>query len=150
MRRSDRQTSDAEARELLTKGEYGILSTVSPTGEPYGVPVSYVFQNEEIVFHSAPEGRKIDHLTAGAPASFCVVGDTEILPSKFSTRYESAIASGTITELVGQPKLAALNSLIEKYSPEFLQQGADYVAVAADKTRVFALQVRTLTGKRRR
>jgi nitroimidazol reductase NimA-like FMN-containing flavoprotein (pyridoxamine 5'-phosphate oxidase superfamily) len=150
MRRKDREISEQEARQLLAQGEYGVLSTVSPDGAPYGVPISYVYHQGEIFFHSAPEGRKVEYLTAGARASFCVVGATEILPEKFSTRYESAIASGEIRELDGDEKRAALTRLVEKYAPEFRPQGEAYIAQAEDTTRVFALCVRHLTGKRRR
>jgi hypothetical protein len=150
MRRKDRETSEEEARELLARGEYGVLSTVGPEGEPYGVPVSYTYREGEIYFHSAPEGRKVEHLYLGVPASFCVVGDTEVLPEKFGTRYESAIASGKIRELEGDEKNQALGWLVEKYSPEFRTEGAEYIENAGDKTRVFGLHVTHLTGKRRR
>lgn len=150
MRRKERQTSGQEARELLTSGEYGVLSTVDAAGEPYGVPISYVYRGEEIFFHSAPEGRKLDNLAPGARASFCVVGATQVIPEMFGTRYQSAIASGEVRELFGDEKILALGWLIEKYSPDFIQQGAEYIAAAHAKTRVFGLRVHHLTGKARR
>jgi hypothetical protein len=149
VRRKDREIGEQDARELLAKGEYGVLSTVGPDGSPYGVPLSYAYREDQVYFHSAPEGRKVDHLIPGAKASFCVVGKTEVLPEKFSTRYESAIASGEVRELEGEDKTLALGLLIEKYSPEFRSKGADYIANAEGKTRVFALRVRRVTGKRR-
>lgn len=150
MRRKDREASPEEARELMARGEYGVLSTVGPDGEPYGVPVSYTYRENEIYFHSAPEGRKVDHLLAGRQASFCVVGETEVLPEKFGTRYESAIASGKVRELQGDEKKQALAWLIEKYSPEFQSEGAEYIENASGKTRVFGLRVSELSGKHRR
>ena len=150
MRRKDRETSEAEARQLLAGCEYGVLSTLGPDGAPYGVPLSYVYREGEIYFHSAPEGRKVDYLRAGAAASFCVVGATELLPEKFSTRYESAIASGEVRELEGEEKRTALGWLVEKYAPEFRRQGQEYIVEAEGKTRVFALRVRHVSGKRRR
>lgn len=150
MRRKDRETSEAEARQLLTEAEYGVLSTVGPDGSPYGIPLSYVYREGGIYFHSAPEGRKLEHLGPGARASFCVVGATELLPEKFSTRYQSAIVSGEIRELEGEEKTNALRWLVEKYAPEFRQPGEEYIASAQHTTRVFALRVRHITGKRRR
>ena len=35
-------------------------------GEPYGVPLSYVYREDEIYFHSAPEGRKVENLCTEA------------------------------------------------------------------------------------
>ena len=151
MRRKDREISEPEARQLLAQGEYGVLSTVSPDGAPYGVPLSYVYHQGEIFFHSAPEGRKVEYLAAGARASFCVVGATELLPEKFSTRYESAIASGRDPRARMATRRGRRSArLVEKYAPEFRPQGEEYIARAEDTTRVFALCVRHLTGKRRR
>lgn len=150
MRRKDLQTSEEEAREFLARGEYGVLSTVGPDGEPYGVPLSYVYREGEIYFHSAPEGRKVDHLHAGAKASFCVVGATEVLPAKFSVRYESAIAFGEVRELEGNEMKQALAWLIEKYFPEFRKEGETCVENSGGRTRVFGLRVCELTGKRGR
>ncbi len=92
----------------------------------------------------------MENLGAGAPASFCVVGETELQPEMFSIRYQSAIASGEVHELVGEAKISALAWLVEKYAPDFQQQGAEYIASSQTLTRVFALRPRRITGKRRR
>jgi len=151
VRRQDREVDEREARAILEKGQYGVLSTVDADGEPYGVPLSYVYRDGEIYIHSAPEGRKVDNLTLtpGAHFSFCVVGTTELQPEMFSTRYESAIASGEVHELFGQEKIDSLTWLIEKYSAPFQHEGAEYIASRQELTRVFALRVHRLTGKRR-
>ena len=41
IRRTDRVLSESEAKGILEKGEFGILSTASLDGQPYGVPISY-------------------------------------------------------------------------------------------------------------
>jgi hypothetical protein len=150
MRRQDREIDETDARQLLERGQYGVLSTVGPDGFPYGVPISYAFRSGEIFFHSAPEGRKVDHITTSPQASFCVVGATEVQPEMFSIRYESVIAFGEVQELFDDAKISALGLLIEKYSPNFQKEGTEYIASAQGDTRVFALRVRHLTGKRRR
>jgi hypothetical protein len=149
MRREDRQIDEQEARKILAKGLFGVLSTVGADGDPYGVPISYVYRDGVIYIHSAPEGRKLDNLHLGAHVSFCVVGNVETQPEMFSTRYESAIASAEVFELFDDPKLTALTWLIQKYSPDFQTEGADYIASRQDETRVFALRIAQLTGKRR-
>lgn len=149
MRREDRAVDDLEAQEILEKGEYGVLSTVGADGEPYGVPLSYVYREGEIHLHCALEGRKIDNLKQHPRASFCVVSSTKLEPEMFSTRYESAIATGEVRELAGEEKLRSLMWLIQKYSPEFQEEGAKYIESREELTRVFALHVERLTGKRR-
>ena len=46
MRRKDRQVSDEEAMAYLKAAEYGVLSTVGPDGEPYGVPLTYAVEED--------------------------------------------------------------------------------------------------------
>ena len=149
MRREDRAVDEIEAQKILVRGEYGVLSTVGADGEPYGVPLSYVYRDGEIHLHCALEGRKIDNLKHHPHASFCVVASTRLQPEMFSTCYESAIATGEVRELAGEEKLRSLLWLIEKYSPSFLEEGAKYIESREDLTRVFALRIDHLTGKRR-
>ena len=41
MRRKDRAITEEEIIALLNKVEYGVLSTVSENGKPYGVPLNF-------------------------------------------------------------------------------------------------------------
>lgn len=150
MRRKDRAISDAEALELLNSCEYGVLSTVSSDGEPYGVPISYCVVDNALYFHSALEGRKLDNVQHNKSASFCVVGNTEILQSKFSTKFESVIVSGLIEIATGEDKQIGLEGLIKKYSPDFIEEGLKYIDRATDETMVLKLNIKHMTGKARR
>ena len=91
LRRKDRAITEEEAVALLNKAEYGVLSTVSENGKPYGVPLNFCVINHCIYFHCAVEGQKIDNIKQNKSVSFCAVGNTEILPDKFGTKYESVI-----------------------------------------------------------
>lgn len=60
MRRKDRLLTEKEAKEILSEGEYGVLSTIGEDGYPYGVPVNYVYLNDSIYFHCAADvGHKL-------------------------------------------------------------------------------------------
>lgn len=85
MRRKDRQAGEEDILRILKENVYGVLSTISEDGWPYGVPVSYVYEDGKIYFHSATMGHKVDNLAHSEKASFCVVGKTELLPEQFST-----------------------------------------------------------------
>jgi len=149
MRRQERKLSQEDAEEILKQGEYGILSTVSGDGTPYGVPLSYAYDGENIWFHGAKEGHKVDNLSQNVAVSFCVVGKTKVLPEKFSTIYESAIASGVVHPCEGEEKLAGLMALVKKYSPEFLEKGQAYAKGAMEKVQVYCMRVTGLSGKSR-
>lgn len=150
LRRTDRAIPDSEAGSLLLAGEYGILSTVSADGQPYGVPVSYAYTGEVIYFHCALEGHKLDNLSSNNRVSFCVVGKTQVLPDKFATRYESVIVFGRAAEVTDDEKQAGLIELLKKYSPDFMAKGLRYINGDGDKARVYKIIVEAMTGKARK
>ncbi|MCK5757832.1 MAG: pyridoxamine 5'-phosphate oxidase family protein [Clostridiales bacterium] len=149
MRRSDRQIFNLDIEDILLRGEYGILSTVSETGYPYGVPVNYVYHNNRIFFHCAKTGFKIDNISYDEKVSFCVVVDTELMPEKFSTKYKSVIAFGTASEATGDIKKEALFGLVKKYSPDFMGKGRNYVEIEHSGTALIKIDIQHMTGKAR-
>lgn len=150
MARPNRMTSEQEALKILKQGTYGVLSTVSPDGTPYAVPLNYAYLPAEncIIFHCATAGEKIDAIKHNSHVCFVVVGPQEIIPDRYTTHYESAVAYGTAALTVDDDEkrrlLAALcdhltpgeptrDAVIEKFLP----------AVAVCK-----IAVSRVTGKR--
>lgn len=150
MRRTDRLISEAEAWSILERGEYGVLSTASADCVPYGVPLSYCVVEGGIYFHCAAEGRKLNNIRGNPRVSFCVVGETEVLPDQFSTRYENCIVEGTASEVHSDEKRSALQRLVARYSKGFEAEGLQYIERLWDETRVFRISVDSLSGKARR
>ena len=150
LRRKDRAISEAEAWELLNTAEYGILSTVSGHGQPYGVPLNFCVIEDCLYFHHAVEGHLVENITGNPLVSFCVVGDTEIMPEKFGTLYESVILSGNIEEVFDSRKQIGLEGIVSKYSPDFKEEGRKYIEKLWDRTRVFSLKITAISGKARR
>ena len=62
MRRKEKMISREDIMEVLASAEYGILSTVSADGMPYGTPVNFVYADDAIYFHCATEGHKLSNL----------------------------------------------------------------------------------------
>lgn len=150
MRRNDREISIQEARAILDSSEYGVLSTIGRDGQPYGVPLSYVHKNDSIYFHCALSGQKLDNIDYNAKVSFCVVGDTELLPDKFSTEYESAVVFGVASEVKGTERYNALLWLLEKYCPDNIEEGKLYIKQKEKATKVFKIEINHISGKARR
>ena len=150
MRRTERAIPDGEAQDVLRAGEYGVLSTVSADGQPYGVPVSYAYTGEAIYFHCAVEGHKLDNLNSNNRVSFCVVGKTQVLPDKFATNYESVIVFGTAQEVFDDEKHAGLVEILKKYSPDFMEKGERYIKGDGPQARVYKIMIEALTGKARK
>lgn len=150
MRRKDRELKNNEVIEILKNSDYGILSTVSQNGYPYGVPVSFVFINNSIYFHSATEGHKSDNILNNSKVSFCVVGQTCILPDKFSTNYESVVVFGRAVEVIEDEKDTTLLEMINKYSPDYMEEGKEYIKNASIRTKVIKINIEHISGKARR
>jgi len=150
LRRKDRAITKDEAIALLNRAEYGVLSTVTENGKPYGVPLNFCMIDRCIYFHCAVEGQKIDNIKKNKSVSFCAVGNTEILPEKFGMIYESVIVSGEVEEVFDMNKQIAMEGMLHKYSPDYFDKGIKYIEGLKEKTRVFKITINTLTGKARR
>lgn len=150
LRKQKRAISETEARELLARGEYGVLSTTGPDGQPYGVPLNYCLLDNAIYFHCAVAGHKLENLAADPRVSFCVVGKTEVLPEQFATRYESVIVFGRAGEVFEAEKQRALGGLLAKYSPGYRQEGLRYIVAQIGVARVFRVTIDQISGKARR
>jgi uncharacterized protein len=150
VRRQDREISKSESIGIILNGEFGVLSICTLDKEGYGIPMNYVYHDNAIYFHCALEGSKIEYLRANNKVSFCVVGKTEMLPSKFGTMYESAIVFGVVTEIDGIEKRNALFYLIEKYSADYVAQGEDYINRLYDRVKILKLSIDAVTGKARK
>lgn len=149
LRRKDRAMPASNAEDLLVRGEYGVLSTVGADGQPYGVPLNYVYQNGCIYFHSALEGHKLDNMAENPKVSFCVVGRTRILPDRFATDYESVVAFGVASEVWEGERQSALLGLLEKYSPAYIEEGKRYIDQKEKVTRVMKIEIDHISGKAR-
>jgi nitroimidazol reductase NimA-like FMN-containing flavoprotein (pyridoxamine 5'-phosphate oxidase superfamily) len=150
MRKKERELNNEEAIEILKNNTYGILSTIGENGYPYGVPLSYIYFNNAIFFHGATNGHKLDNILNNNKVSFCVVGETHILPDKFSTEYESTIVFGKAFEVFDDEKNAALLEIINKYSSDYIEQGKEYIQRASKATKVIKIEIDHISGKARR
>lgn len=119
MRRFKQQMTEEQCLEILEKETNGVLALEGDNGYPYSVPLSFVYKNGKIYFHSAVTGHKTDCIKRNPKASFCVVSEDNIIPEKFTTAFKSVIAFGQIRIISEEAeKINALIALSEKYSPE--------------------------------
>ena len=150
MRKENRQLPEEETMEVLLKCEYGILSTMGDD-YPYAVPMSYVVANNKIYIHGTCEsGQKTKNIHNNPKVCFTVVGNTEILPSQFATKYESVVVLGTASLCEGTDKEMALEKFLDKYSSEYKQAGMKYIKAASNKVSVYEISIDMITGKAKR
>lgn len=149
MRRKDRQLSKEDSIKILDKCEYGVLSLVTEENKPYNLPLNYCSVEEDIYFHCATKGMKLDLIKNNNNASFCVVGKTELEPENFSTKYESCVVSGKAFEVDGEEKIMALKGLVKKYSPDFIAKGDEYIDRMGKVTCIIKITCSEIIGKAR-
>ena len=119
MRRKKQVLSQKEVEGILHKGTSGVLALLGDNDYPYAVPISYVYDDGKIYFHSAKNGHKIDAIQRTAKASFCVIDKDLVVPEEYTTYFRSVIAFGRIQIIENDSeKRAAIEKLAIKYAPE--------------------------------
>lgn len=93
-RRFKQLLSIEETVAVLNKGTSGVLAVIGDDGYPYTVPLSYVYCDSKIYFHSANRGHKIDAINQNSKVSFCVIDKDEVIQEEYTTYFRSAIAFG--------------------------------------------------------
>lgn len=96
MRRFKQLLSEEESIDILRSTTSGVLSLCGEDGMPYGVPLSHVYENGKLYFHSALNGHKIDLIRQNGNASFTVIAKDEIHPETYTTYFRSVITFGNI------------------------------------------------------
>ena len=148
MRRSKQQLADDAAIEVLERNTAGVLAVLGDDGYPYAVPLSYVYADGKIYFHSALKGHKIDAIEACDKVSFCVVDADDVKPAEYTTYFRSVIAFGRARIVRDeQEKMAALRLLGEKYNPRQPAALDAEVASGFSRLHMIELTIEHLTGK---
>lgn len=153
VRRQDRLLDEKHAYTLLKEGEYGVLSMTDEDGKgAYGIPVNYVWDGQNVLYlHCAPQGRKLRCIAMHPDVSFCVVGRTHVVSSKFTTAYESIVLScHACIGLEAEERRQALKLLLQKYSPEDMSIGLKYAEKSFHRTEIIKLTVLRFSGKCKR
>lgn len=118
MRRKRQQMSDADCIALLQQATSGTLALLGDGGYPYAVPISYVYADGRLFFHSALSGHKVDAIRGCDKASFCVIGQDDVKPAEYTTYYRSVIVFGRIRIIEDEAeKFAAARLLGNRYNP---------------------------------
>lgn len=151
MRRKDREMPAEFAWTIVDKCEWASLALVDPEGDPYVLPISIAREGNNIFFHSAHTGFKIDCLKQHAKVCLACVGDTHRLPYEFSTEYESAIVRGTASEVTDETEMVhALKLICQRHTPTFMDHFDEEMARSRLKVAVWRIEVTDITGKRKK
>ena len=148
MRRKRQQLAEVESIAILQKATSGTLALLGDDDYPYAVPISYVYHEGKLYFHSALEGHKIDAIRKCDKASFCVIEQDNVQPENYTTFFRSVIAFGRIHIIEdAQEKLEIARMLGNRYNPN--QDEALQKELESGLSRMLAIRfdIEYLTGK---
>ncbi|MDP2813258.1 MAG: pyridoxamine 5'-phosphate oxidase family protein [Erysipelotrichaceae bacterium] len=148
MRRAKQQLNDEDIERILNRHTSGILAVNGDDGYPYTIPISYTYDDNQLFFHSANEGHKIDAIRNNDKVSFCVIDQDEVIQETFTTHFRSVVIFGRATIITDpQQRQLALESLVRKYSPDFLEKGQQEIREAWDHVSIIAVTIEYKSGK---
>jgi hypothetical protein len=148
MRRKRQQLLEEESIGLLQKATAGTLALLGDDGYPYAVPISYVFHEGKLYFHSALAGHKVDAIRKCDKASFCVIEQDDVQPKKYTTFFRSVIAFGRIHIIEDeQEKLETVCMLGNRYNPNDEESLQNELESGFSRMLMIRFDIEHLTGK---
>ena len=148
MRRKRQQLSETDSVAILKKATSGTLALLGDNGYPYAVPISYVYAEGKLYFHSAMSGHKVDAIRNCDKSSFCVIDQDNVQPKKYTTFYRCVIAFGRIHIIEDEAeKLKTASMLGNRYNPN--QDDTLQKEIENGLSRMLAIRfdIEHLTGK---
>ena len=148
MRRKRQQLTEEKSIGILQKSTAGTLALLGDNGYPYTVPISYVYADGKLYFHSALSGHKIDAIRNCDKASFCVIDQDEVHPEKYTTYFRSVIAFGRIHIIEDeQEKLETARLLGDRYNPNQEEALQKEIEKGLSRMVMIRFDIEHLTGK---
>ena len=149
MRRNDRAQDRDFSLALIDRCTHGVmaLSTGGPT--PYCLPLSFVRIDEDLYFHCAREGRKLELLRRFPQVCVTFVGNDSpafVPPAMYTTYFQSVIVTGTASE-VTDGKAEALRALCQKLTPAHMAGFDEAVEKSLAVTSVWKIHMEEISGK---
>jgi uncharacterized protein len=147
MKRSKQLLSAEETVDVMERCTCGVLACLGDDDYAYAVPLSYVYYNMAIYFHSAKAGHKIDALLRNPKVSFAVIDDDRVVSAEYTTYYRSVIAFGKTRIVEGDEWFKAFRALVEKYSGEQPEEEKREEVANCSHSLIVAIDVEQITGK---
>ena len=149
MRRAKQEIAAEECREILKTAGRAVLSLKGDGAYPYGVPVNFVYSEDEntIYIHGAKEGHKIDAIRADNKVCFTVWQEDYKSEGDWAWHLKSVIAFGK-AELVEDRALTEekVRELGLKFYPSEDEVEKE-IQSAIDHVQLIAVHIEHMTGK---
>lgn len=148
MRRHKQALAQEEIIEIFERNTSGVLSLLDENDYPYGVPLSYVYDEGRLLFHSAKVGHKISAISHHEKASFCIIDQDQIVPEEYTSYFRSVIVFGKMRILKDEEEIyEAIDLLAKKYRPGFDEERKEYIEKDFPALLIFELKIEHSSGK---
>lgn len=148
MRRFRQQLTEKECIQILCATTAGVLSLCGKDNQPYGVPLSHVYENGKLYFHSALTGLKLDLIRQNGKACFTIIAQDEIHPEKFTTYFRSVMVFGTIRIIKDEKeKMHILDALGRRCNPDDSEGLLKEIKMGSGRCHALELSIENITGK---
>ena len=147
MRRSKQLLSMEDTIAVMNRCTNGVLACLGDDDYPYAVPLSYVYHNGKIYYHSAKAGHKVDAVAKSLKVSFAVVDEDTIVSEEYTTYFRSVIAFGKARLAEGEEYVEAFKALVEKYSGDQPEEAKAKEIAECKQAYIVAIDVEHITGK---
>jgi len=150
MRRGKQLLAIEDTVAVMDRCTNGVLACLGDEDYPYAVPLSYVYFNGKIYFHSAKAGHKIDAITKNPKVSFTVIDEDTIVSEEYTTYFRSVIAFGKARIVDDDERLEAFAAFVEKYSGDQPEEAKHKkIAECPQAPYIIAIDVEHITGKKK-
>lgn len=150
MRRKKNEIGIDAAKELLLHARRGVLAVNGDGGYPYAIPINFLYDEDanQIVFHGAKAGHKVDALKKSDKVCFTVYGNETVKDVTWAPYLESAVVFGRChlvedhEENIGYVRRFAL-----KYYPseELVEEE---LRITAKSVQAYVIDIEHMSGKR--
>ena len=151
MRRNDRAQDRDFSLSLIDRCTHGVMALSTGESVPYCLPLSFVRVGDELYFHCAREGRKVDLLSRFPQVCVTFVGEDRpafVAPAEYTTYFQSVLITGRACEVTDPAeKTEALRVLCQKVTPEHMEGFAAAMEKSLAVTAVWKIHMEEITGK---
>ena len=151
MRRNDRAQDRDFSLSLIDRCTHGVMALSTGESVPYCLPLSFARVGDDLFFHCAREGRKVDLLRRFPQVCVTFVGEDRpafVAPAEYTTYFQSVLITGRACEVTDPAeKTEALRVLCQKVTPEHMEGFAAAMEKSLAVTAVWKIHMEEITGK---
>ena len=148
-RRKKKEISMEAVKQLLHTERRGVFAVNGDDGYPYAIPVNFFYDEEanQIYFHGARAGHKIDAIRACDKVCFTVYGNETVRDEAWAPYMRSAVVFGRCRVIEDRAQtLILVKRLAMKYYPD--ERLADEEIAASGKAvQMYEIDIEHMSGK---